>query len=92
MTDRDNSASSAGYIVDVNPNAAFSVFYDDGHGRLFFSIEVDDEPKKIYLNPRPTEDGVVVDMRDGATRTRVNLAIERVKAYFHGQGLSVEID
>jgi hypothetical protein len=87
-----NSSQGAGFVVGINPEVAFSVFYDDGQGRLFFVIELGDDPKRIYLNPRPTQDGQVIDLADSATQARVSVAIERVKAYFEGQGLSVEID
>jgi hypothetical protein len=92
MTTNNKFARGQGYIVDVNPDAAFSVFYQDGTGRLIFAIEVDDQPKKVYLNPRPSEGGRAVDAHDDATRTRVSLAVDRVKAYFEGQGLTVELD
>jgi hypothetical protein len=84
--------SSQDYIVRVNPEAAFSVFYEDGTGRLMFSIEIDDQPRTVYLNPRPTENGRAIDVRDDGKQRRVNLAIERVSAYFRSQGLTVELD
>lgn len=92
MTTSSNNVSGQNYLVGVNPEAAFSVFYQDGAGKLIFAIEVDDQPKKVYLNPRPTENGRDVDTREDAKKARVDLAIERVKAYFNGQGLTVELD
>ena len=83
---------NAEYLVGVNPDAMFSIFYQDGSGKLIFAIEVDDEPKRVYLNPRPTENGHLVDPSDVTAKTRVNLAIDRVIAYFESQGLSVDID
>jgi hypothetical protein len=80
------------YQVGINPEAMFSVFYQDERGRMIFSIEVDDEPRRAYLNPRPTEHGRVMSVDDAAAKARVRLAIDRVKAYFVGQGLSVELD
>jgi hypothetical protein len=34
----------------------------------------------------------MVEVRDEATKTCVELAVERVKAYFNAQGLIVEVD
>jgi hypothetical protein len=34
----------------------------------------------------------MVEALDEATKTRVDLAVERVKAYFNAQGLTVEVD
>jgi hypothetical protein len=90
MTINSNSVPGQDYLVGVNSEAAFSVFYEDG--KLIFAIEVDAQPKKVYLNPRPTENGRSVDAGDNAKKARVDLAIERVKAYFNGQGLTVELD
>ena len=92
MSHSNKSASDPGYEVGIDPNTAFSVFYDDGNGRLFFAVEVDDDPKKIYLNPHPSQDGQMVQARDSATKARLSLAVDRLTAYFEGQGLSVEID
>jgi hypothetical protein len=92
MTTTGKSECDARYLVGVNPNAAFTVFYEDGCGRLIFAIEVDDNPKKIYLNPRPTENGQIVDVQSEPAKRRVSLALIRVRAYFEGQGLSVDLD
>ena len=80
------------YKVDVYADAAFTIMYDDSDGRLLFSIEVGDDPKKIFLNPHPSQFGRMVDLQNVVVRERVNLAIERVKAYFRSKGLSVELD
>lgn len=87
-----NTDGNASYKVDVNPEVAFTITYDDDRGRLLFAIEVGDDPKTIFLNPRPSEGGRIVELRDEASKARVVLAVERVKAYFNAQGLSVEID
>lgn len=92
MSGSNKSVSDPGYEVGIDPKTAFSVFYDDGNGRLFFTIEVGDDPKKIYLNPHPSQDGQMVEARDNATKARLRLAIDRLTAYFEAQGLSVEID
>ncbi len=92
MNRYDNSPNDPGYKVDVNPDVAFTITYDDNRGRLLFSIEVGDDPKTIFLNPRPSEGNQMVEMRDEAARKRVALAVERVKAYFIAQGLTVEVD
>jgi hypothetical protein len=76
----------------VNPDVAFTITYDDHLGRLLFSIEVGDDPKKIFLNRLPSEGGRVIDMRNEATKARVDLAIERLKEHFRSQGLTVELD
>ena len=64
----------------------------DEDGRLLFAIEVGDDPKTIFLNPRPSEGGRMVELRGEASRARVALAVERVKAYFNAQGLNVEVE
>jgi hypothetical protein len=87
-----NTDRNASYKVDVNPDVAFTITYDDDHGRLLFAIEVGDAPKTIFLNPKPSEGGQMVELRDEASKARVALALERVKAYFNVQGLSVEVD
>ena len=78
--------------VGINPESAFSVYCADAKGRLVFAIEIDDAPSRVYLNPRPTENGRVVELNDDAARMRVKKAISNVKAYFESQGLSVEVD
>ena len=87
-----NTDENAYYNVDVNPDVAFTITYDDHHGRLLFAIEVGDDPKIIFLNPKPSEDGRMAEVHDEATRARLSLAVERVKAYFKDKGLSVEFD
>ncbi|TAK56180.1 MAG: hypothetical protein EPO25_01700 [Gammaproteobacteria bacterium] len=86
-----NMSRETGYAVGVNPDAMFSVSYQDERGKLIFAIEVDDTPRTIYLNPRPTEGGRALDPT-ALVAERVKLAVERVKAYFEDQGFSVEID
>ena len=85
----DNSVSDSGYVVGIDPDGMFSVFYEDGRGRLIFVIEVDDTPKKIYLNPRALENDRIVDAQTEPARERVSLAVDRVKAYFEGRGVTV---
>jgi hypothetical protein len=92
MDHHENAAFGSGYAVSVNPEVAFTIIYDDACGRLLFSIEVGDDPKTIFLNPRPSEGDRMVEVRDEATKTCVELAVERVKAYFNAQGLIVEVD
>lgn len=87
-----NTDGNASYKVDVNPEVAFTITYDDDRGRLLFAIEVGDDPKTIFLNPKPSEGGRVVEASDEETRERLSLAVERVKAYFNDKGLSVELD
>jgi hypothetical protein len=92
MSPDDTTANEARYTVDVNPEVAFSIIYDDDRGRLVFSIEVGDDPKLIFLNPRPSDGNHMVDARDEATQARIGLAVSRVTAYFNAKGLNVEID
>ena len=80
------------YQIGINPEAAFSVFYEDASGRLYFSIDLDDDPKKIFLNARPSANGRIVSHEDASQTARVRLAIDRLKAHFESQGLSVEIE
>ena len=76
----------------VYPEVVFSIIYEDSTGRLLFSVEVDDDPKKIYLNRVASEGGKIADVNSASTRTRIDLAIERLTAHFKNQGLSVELD
>lgn len=92
MSTHENAGHNPGYKVDVNPEVAFTITYDDDQGRLLFSIEVGDDPKTIFLNPKPSEGGRMVEAHDEATKARLSLAVERVKAYFRGKGLGVELD
>jgi len=92
MGDSGNSVGDSDYTVRVNPDVAFTINYDDAQGQLLFSIEVGDDPKTIFLNPRPSEGNRMVDVRDEATKARVDLALARVKAYFKAKGLTVEVD
>jgi hypothetical protein len=87
-----NTDRNPSYKVDVNPDVAFTITYDDDRGRLLFAIEVGDDPKTIFLNSKPSESGRMVELRDEASNARVALALERVKAYLNAQGLSVEVD
>jgi hypothetical protein len=80
------------YVVGVNPDTAFSLSYEDEQGRLLFAIEVDDTPNTVYLNPRPTENGRMVDFRSSPEKERVAVAVERVIAYLQQQNLVVDID
>jgi hypothetical protein len=78
--------------VDVNPEVAFTINYDDEQGRLLFSIEVGDDPKTIFLNPNPSDGHRMIVARDDPTNARFSLAVERVQAYFKAKGLKVELD
>ena len=92
MTQDRKSLCSTDFLVRVNPEVAFTVIYEDAYGKLVFTIEVDDTPKKIYLSPRPIENDRVVVARSEPAKTRISLAVDRVKSYFEGQGLSVDLD
>jgi hypothetical protein len=89
MTQHTNTA---GFVVGMESDAAFSVFYEDGEWRLRFVFDVDKNPKKIHLAARPLQGGRLVDAGDDATRARVNLALDRVKTHLEGLGLFVEVD
>jgi hypothetical protein len=91
MSDRYPIGSGSDYVVSVHPLRAFTIVYKDTVGQLLFVIELGDDPKTIFLNPRPSEDGRMVEERDEATKARVALAMERVKSHFQAQGLTVTI-
>jgi hypothetical protein len=83
----------AGYTVGLLRDSAFTIFYDDDSGRLTFVFEVTQgEQKKMYLNPRPSQDGRMLDVQNPATAARIELAISRVKTHFERTWDSVEID
>jgi hypothetical protein len=92
MENTDHELPAGGFNIQVNPEVAFSMIYEDAIGQLLFAVEVDDEPKKIYLNCLPSEAGRIADVNSPSTRTRVDLAIKRLIAHFRNQGLSVELD
>jgi hypothetical protein len=92
MSDHEAGKVSSGYTVEVAQDAAFVIIYADERGRLRFAIEVDDKPKTIYLNPRPSDGESIVDVHDEATMARIRLAVGRVTAHFQAQGLKVEVD
>ena len=92
MENPDNQSSTEDFNIRVNPEVVFSMIYEDSMGRLLFSVEVDDDPKKIYLNRVASEGGKIADVNSASTRTRIDLAIERLTAHFKNQGLSVELD
>ena len=92
MDSQENNLSNEGFNIWVNPEVAFTMIYEDTKGRFMFSIEVGDDPKKIYLNRLPSEGDRMVDVNNLSTRIRVDLSIERLKRHFENQGLSVELD
>ena len=92
MNHNKDIAENERFEIRVNPEVAFTMVYEDAKGKMVFCIEVDDDPKKIYLNRLPSEGGKIVDTKNLAIRTRVDLAIERLKAHFQNQGLRVELD
>lgn len=92
MTRHTNSEGHAGFVVGMDPEAAFSVFYEDGQGRLIFVFDVRKDPKKIHLDAGALQNDRLVDASDDATKARVKLARDRVKAYLEGLGLSVEVE
>jgi len=92
MNSYEDNLSNEGFKIWVNPDVAFTMIYEDTKGRFMFSIEVCNDPKKIYLNRLPSEENKIVDVTSFPTRTRVDLAIERLKRHFENQGLCVELD
>ena len=92
MNHHENQQPHSVYKVSVYSDAAFMISYVDSEGQLLFSIEVNDTPKTVFLNPSPSESGRMADLDDPAVRARVNLALKRVKAYFTAQGLTVQVD
>jgi hypothetical protein len=85
-------SAKAEYNIDVSPDAAFTITYDDQLGRLIFTVEVETDAKIVFLNQRPTQDGRIVDVCDERARKRVDLAVRRVIEYFASKGLTVELD
>jgi hypothetical protein len=92
LTSDMNTDENGDYKVDVNPEVAFTITYADDHGRLLFAIEVADDPKVVFLNPKPSTRGRMTDLGDEACKARVTLAVQRVKAYFNALGLVVKVD
>lgn len=92
MTHHTSPIGHADFVVGMDPEAAFSIFYDDGHGILRFVFDVDKDPKRIHLDARALQNGRLMDASDDATKARAKLALDRVKAYLEGLGLSVEVE
>jgi hypothetical protein len=80
------------FVVGMDPEAAFSVFYEDRDGRLRFVFDVDKDPKKVHLDARPLQGCRFVNASDDASKARLDLALDRVKSYFEERGLFVEVD
>ena len=92
MSSHQKSTHEPSYTVDVNPEVAFTINYNDNHGRLVFGIEVGDDPNLIFLNPRPSDGSRMVEAPEGPTKARIGLAVKRVVEYFNAKGLRVELD
>jgi hypothetical protein len=92
MNQRQNDPSEMNYKVSVNSEVVFTMNYDDSLGRLLFSIEFGNDPKTVFLNRHPSENGRMVDVSDKGTNARVILALERIKSHFINQGLNVKLD
>ena len=90
MKPTENKASGSEYVVDLNPDAGWTLTYDDSVGRLVFVFEPGEKPKSVDLDRTPLENNRVVVVQDEATRTRVDLAFERTKAFLVGCGYEVE--
>src|SRR5262245_18433569 len=78
MSSTPHSSDGSGFIIGMDPQAAWSAFYDDGQARWRFVFDVGRDPKKVYLCARPLQGGVLVDAADEPTRARVNVSIGRV--------------
>jgi hypothetical protein len=91
MAPSQNRASGPEYVVEFNPEIAWTLTYDDSHGRLVFVFEAGERPKAISLDPTPLENNRVVVVRDAATRARFDLALERTKAFLVACGYEVEV-
>jgi hypothetical protein len=90
MTPHQNRSSGPEYVVDFNPEIAWTLTYDDSFGRLIFVFEARERPKVISLDPTPLENNRVVLARDAATRARLDLALERTKAFLVACGYELE--
>jgi len=85
-----NTAFGPDYVVDFNPEIAWTLTYDDSLGRLVFVFEAGDTPEAVILDRTPLENNRVLTAQDAATRTRVNLAFARTKAFLEACGYDVE--
>ena len=91
MAPPQNRSSDPEYVVDFNPEIAWTVTYDDSFGRLIFVFEAGKTAKTISLDPTPLENNRVVVARDAATRARLDLALERTKAFLTACGFEVKL-
>ena len=90
MEPPENTSSGPEYVVDFNPEIAWTLTYKDSLGRLLFVFEAGEKPKAVSLDRIPLENNRVVIVQDEATRRRVSLAFERTKAFLVGCGYEVE--
>jgi hypothetical protein len=91
MTLPQNRSSDPEYVVDFNPEIAWTLTYDDAFGRLIFVFEAGETPKTISLDPTPLENNHVVIAQHAASRARLDLALERTKAFLVACGYEVEV-
>jgi hypothetical protein len=92
MNNHKNSEGKPEYTVQVNPDVAFSMRYQDDRGVLFFSIEVGEDPGIIFLNQHPSDGLKMIPTSEGANKSRIALAIQRVAEYFESRGKLVKLE
>ena len=91
MAPPQNKSSGPEYMVEFNPEIAWTLTYDDSFGRLIFVFEAGETSKTISLDSTPLENNRVVIAQDAATRARLDLALERTKAFLIACGYEVEV-
>ena len=82
--------SEPDFTVDFNREVAWTLAYDDALGRLVFVFEVGRHPKAVVLDTYPLSNNKVLEITED-NRARVNLAVERTKAFLKSCGYEVEL-
>ena len=90
MQSHKDRGFSRDYVVDFNPDIAWTLSYNDSVGHLVFVFEACDTPKTVVLDRTPLENDRVLIAQDAATRSRVNLAFSRTKAFLESCGYDVK--
>ena len=91
MVTSENSLSGAKYIVQFNPDIAWTLIYNDALGQLIFVFESGETPQTINLDPIPLENNRIVLARDAATHAHLDLALQRTKAFLVNCGYDVNV-
>jgi hypothetical protein len=91
MSSPEKRPSGPEYIVRFNSEIAWTITYGDSFGRLVFVFEPGETPRAISLDPIPLENNRVVRAPDAATRSRLDLALQRTRAFLVACGYDVEV-